>query len=358
MFCNKCGKENRDGSKFCICCGNQMQDAVINVAANRNPIIFNKGLKALIVIAVILAMILIFGMKIFKTNMDIHNIYVGENQSTSDSENLCETGEYIYFDAVDGIYRADKMTQNTHNISDIEDMYLISATENSVYCIDGKKNCYEIKDSSSKPEKLFSVSSKNHNDYIFLRGKYNYILEYNGRLSKSLNSDKYTAYSIELNEPSDNLYVKRAMMYKDYLYIIMIDKSSGKNHVELIRISLIDGKKEVISNEYINNFIIADDKIVCNIESGDFVSLGLDGSNPYKYANIQTDDLYFFYCDGKVYYYDKGMLCKFDINSCINEVISVNMPSRLVETSMGLVDIDNKEIVLYDFNGNMIGNMQ
>ena len=74
MFCPNCGEELPDGSKFCSSCGEKISDATSTNTQKSGLVPFKKIIA--IVVVVMVAMVVVFGLKTLFSSSKGKNAYV------------------------------------------------------------------------------------------------------------------------------------------------------------------------------------------------------------------------------------------------------------------------------------------
>lgn len=363
MYCNQCGKDNKEGAKFCIQCGaslsltNSSTNAV-NIAPQEfgdKKTKLSAGTKTLIAVCATFVLILISGINILSVNMGIVNVSVKDEMQTANmSSMILETDQFIYYIS-DGLYRADKTTQDAQRISN-KNLRLISTSSNAAYCMDENNSLFIVKDNAPEIEKEIDLSDDTV-DYIFVNGKYNYYLSYAGVLTKKLNSEKYRDYSADLYTAPEGKTVMGAKLYKDYIYIILTESGSYQRDNTFIRVSVKNGKSQELSDEPITNFYFWGDTIICCNIDGEIQKMNLSGNNVEEIVDTGKTNPSFFIYDRYVYYVENGGLQRFNIDDKTHSEIECE---NLYMTGLpsGMAYLYRNELILYDYDGNKIAEMK
>lgn len=360
MFCNQCGKDNRDGTKFCMHCGAPMRTSQSNTdnvikTPNRAEVSANQfmtaGVKSLLTIILTVVLLIIAAVNIIKVQFGVLNIPVkNELQQANRLSDICETNSYIYF-ASDALYRMDKTSNTITKVSN-KSIYPYVATSNGIYGFDDSGNCYMASDKSGDVEKVDGIK-RGLADNIFISGRYNYVVSINGTITKKLNSDKYGGYSVILYNGDSGETLIKAKMYKDYIYMILSGSSSYSDR-RFIRVSLKTGKEEELTDNSIAGFSFAENQIVCNDTSGDFFVMNLGGGNEQEYTEIKSVNNASFICaNGYVYYVDYSKLYRFGISGGDAEELGKSTYG-LTEINGGFAKTSGDELTLIDYDGNEI----
>lgn len=225
-------------------------------------------------------------------NVKVYN----DEQIASSNRKIYETKSCIYY-VDNGLIRVDKMTQTAKKVSN-KDVNIFSATDEGVYCVNyDDHTVYKMMDKSSELQKATQIQDW-YGDNFYLNGRYNYTLEYDGTLTKRLNSEKYPEIFVVLNEGSSDYGVTTAKMYKDYLYATMTDNSLKSNSgYRFSRISLNTGKEEKLLDDKIISFEITGNSIVYNVANDGMYVMNLDGGNQRELVELDGGEYYSsFFC--------------------------------------------------------------
>ena len=97
MFCPNCGEELPDGSKFCSSCGEKISDATSTNTQKSGLVPFKKIIA--IVVVVMVAMVVVFGLKTLFSSSKGKNAYVylsnGKQRCTRGYKRYKETSGLI-----------------------------------------------------------------------------------------------------------------------------------------------------------------------------------------------------------------------------------------------------------------------
>ena len=365
MFCNQCGKENRNETKFCIQCGSPLQtgqqdhcDIVKNTdkiqsaeAVSKGGRFVNTRTHGFLIVILLVILLLITTVNIFKVQFRVLNISVrNELQQANKLSDICETNSCIYF-AADSLYRMDKKSNTITKISN-KLIFPSVAANNCIYGFDYNGICYTVSDKSGEPEKVEGIRCGTA-DNIFISGRYNYVVSSNGTITKKLNSDKYSGYSVVLYNGDSGEALITAKMYKDHIYMILSGSSSYSDR-RFIRVSLNTGKEEELTDDPIVGFSFAENQIVCNDTSGEFFIMNLDGGGESEYTEIEGVTSSSFICaNGYVYYAYDNKLYRFSISGGEAEELEEAVYG-LTEINGGFASSSGDELTLIDYDGNEI----
>ena len=371
MFCNQCGKENKDGTKFCIQCGTPLKPitpaaGVVTAEAKQSVTtaeISDKSMiktrKNILVVFLAFILVLIAVINMITVQTRIQNISViNELQQANRLSSLCETNSYIYYIG-DALYRMDKSSRTVSKVTD-KMIYPIAATSNAVYGFDSSGNCYKTADKSSTVERVEGILSPyGYTNNMFITGKYHYIVSSNGTISRRLNSKKYNQYSVTLYTCNGEKNLIQAKLYKNYIYMILAESMNYSDR-ELIRVSLKTGRAEQLTDKSISGFSFDKNHIVFNDIDGNFFVMKLNGKNEQEYTKITVSKNIPFICANEYVYYNKTYnnsykLCRFNINGGTEEILG-NGHDGLTEISGGFAAAYRNELQLIDYDGNEIAN--
>lgn len=361
MFCNKCGKENKNGTNFCIQCGAPLRASRVDINNPIKPQVSaeivtaaekNTGVKGLLTIVLVLIFFIIAAVNILKVQFGVLNVPVrDELQQANKLSDICETNSCIYF-ASDALYRMDKASNTITKVSNKPILPAV-ATNNGIYGFDDNGNCYKASDKSRDVEKVEDIRC-NMDDNIFISGRYNYVVASNGTITKKLNSAKYGGYSVVLYNGDSGENLIKAKMYKGYIYMILSDSSYLDKR--FIRVALNTGKEEKLTDNSISEFSFAGNQIVCNNISGGLFAMSLGGNGEREYPEIKNIDS-FICANGYVYYLNYNKLYRFSISS--GEVEELGTPYYgLTEVNGGFAKSSGSKLILIDYDGNEIATVE
>lgn len=369
MFCNQCGKDNRDGTKFCVQCGAPLRtsqadaDNVTKIPNNTtistgtgSNVVMTAGLKAILTIVLVIVLLTIAAVNILKVQTGVINIPIkNELWQANRLSNICETNSYIYFGSY-ALYRMDKKSNTVTKVSN-KSIYPSVATNSGIFGFDDNRNCYKASDKSGDVEKIEGIKCGSA-DNIFISGRYNYIVSSNGTITKKLNSDKYNGYSIVLYNGDDEENLMHAKMYKGYIYMILSDSSLySDSDRRFIRVSLNTGKEEELTDNPISEFSFTENQIVCNDTSGGFFIMNLSGGGEQEYTEIKNVTYASFMCaNGYVYYVDYNKLYRFSISG--GEAEELGTSHYLTEINGGFASASGDKLTLIDYDGNEISTVE
>lgn len=367
MYCNNCGKDNSEGTKFCTMCGTplvtepQNEQPVVNSAydysgdntmeysvgdtAQKNIYGLSRGLKSLILMGVVAFMILIAVIQILLVNSSVTSIKKENEEifSVQSGSSPVDTDRYIYFTYINELYRGDKKTGDVEKISKKETRFL-STSGSKVYVQQSNGKVYEISDKKDELKNILKLGSD-----VFVDGKYFYNVDVDGTIRKGICSDKNrNTYKI-YNSRAD--YANFKKLYKGYMY--MIEENYKKGEYEFVRVSLSNGKKEILSDEAVENYWITGDKIIY-VQDSEYMQMNLNGKKTEE-IDIDKDDFGITYVyDGFAYGYDrdKGEYCKVDLKDYSSEEIDIDGITYIV--SDGILYSYGDTLTYYDFNGEEI----
>ncbi len=379
MYCNNCGNDNNDGTKFCTQCGTPLTvepqysqqsvnsgygytdgstagyEGAYNTGYDSGYTDEKKtlgglsnGLKSLILMGVVAVMVLISVVQIFKTNASIVNVRKGnEELSANYSYGQRNTNNFLYFYNNEGyLYRRDKKSGETERISKKE-LLLLSASGNKVYVIQRNGKICEVTDKKGEIKELTKIDidfdSSSLTDMKF-DGKYYYAVEDDGTIKKGICSEKYDDTYKVYDGKAD--YVSNVKMYKGYMYMI-------ESESEFVRVSLSNGKKTVLSDEQIQSYWITGDMIVYN-EDGEYKKMKLNGKGAGE-LDIDPDEFYIYHVyDGYAYgkRMDDNEYCKISLKD--NKEIELDIEGMDDIVSDGIIYESGYTITYYDLNGEKI----
>lgn len=356
MFCNQCGKENKDGMKFCVQCGSALgttakNEKIMDGISKASAIIKNSSNKKGTVIAITsLVLILIVFINIFSVHINAFDVKIRNEEINANANGIYETNSFIYY-VGDGLYRANKAMQYVERISNKE-VQIVAATSNEIYCVsDG--TCYKVSDKKPELKTLGDICISSSGNYFFLKDKCHYELV--GGLYKELNSEKYSTAQVRLAD-FNNISISQADLYKDHIYILYYDSDKGKDY--LVRVSLSNGKQEVLSTEEISKFAFSGNYIVCASEDGGFFRMDLRGKNAQEYTSIGKVNASNFFCaNGYVYYSYGNKLYNFSVDGGAAQELKCKH-TYLSGISSGLAYASGNELTIYDYDGNEIAVMK
>lgn len=359
MFCNQCGTENAADTKFCVNCGSSLGT---NEAENTKPQIkLNSSKKKWLVPLAVVILVAIALINIVKVELGAVNVKsTNEVLIANNSAPIVETNAYIYCADYDGLYRVDKKTRKADRLD--KSHYLPrAATSNTVYLEEDGYELHKISDRDDDVEELFEFGG--YGDGYYFSGKYNYCYDAEGRLFKSFNNDDYENVVIFEGFYETDEYVYVARYYKDHVYMLLTkDGFNNDNISRLVRISLKSGRMQELTDEEVVMFAFYDDKIMCALYDGSFMTMELNGKKQELYENIEADDAHeqtLFCYDGYAYYGDYDGIWRFKLNDydaeaeCIIEDHSFVCPIK-----SGLACIDMEDIVIFDFSGHEIARIK
>ncbi len=363
MFCNQCGKDNKEGTKFCTQCGNPLNVAPQNTSNQnatstyKNDNVFSKisSKKPLIMFLTVAILVLIAAINIIRPYTRLENIKVyNDEQIASSNRNIYETKSCIYY-VNDGLIRVDKMTQTAKKVSN-KDVNIFSATDDGVYCVNYENHAvYKMMDKSSELKRATEIQDW-YGDNFYLNGRYNYTLEYDGTLTRRLNSEKYAGIFVVLNEGSSDYSVSTAKMYKDYLYVTMSDDSLESNSgYRFSRISLNTGKEEKLLDDEVISFEITGNSIVYNVANDGMYVMNLDGGNQRELVELDGGEYYSsFFCYDNYIFFNKSYndLCRYNIDGSGETELDVKS-TYLKGINNQLAYVSDKTLYLLDYDGNV-----
>lgn len=365
MYCTSCGKDNREGTRFCVQCGTPMPLAgatpmkrVSGAADERWGFEVSENLKKLITAIVVAVPVVVAGISIVRGYIGTFSVKAKDALATANiSERVVETDSYVYYTPFDdnGLYRADKSSEKAEEITD-KDMDIIAAGEDEIYCLDSKKVLYRVEDNGSKLEKVKSFKNESI-AYMHIEGRFNYVINTSGKLTKRLNATSGNGYSVKLYEAKETEYIMKAKFYDKYVYILLEDLDNNEaDDNELVRVSLNNGKKDTLVKGDINDFSVAEDCIMCSAEDG-IIRVDLDGKNEELIIDTEDSKPSLLCNNGYVYYIDDGDLYRFETNDvdteqeidCEGIYDFSGIPSGLVR-----IDDDDDSLIICDDNGEVI----
>jgi hypothetical protein len=362
MFCNQCGKENKEGIKFCVYCGNQLQNQ-FQAASVIYPYKNNSKKKVFIMMLAILILFFIASINVFRVYSSVNDIKIYDeglsvNNSKYDNTFIYETGSYIYYiDFEDfGLCRMNKRTKITEQISS-SIISVIAVADNGIYYEESTGNendCYRILDKASEFEKVPYIPSST--DIVLINGKYNYTLSDGGVLTKRLNSEKYSERSIEIDIGSRGDEIYKAKIYKNYIYATITDNSlnSDKKYYKLIRISLVDGKQEKLIDGGVRDFLFMEDQIIYQDSEYRSFTISLDGKSRRELTQIDRQSYSVFACNNDIYYKVDSKLYRYDMNGGGVEEINIKKYFGSIQgLSNGLASAYKNKLYLLDYDGNV-----
>jgi len=386
MYCNNCGKDNSDGTKFCTQCGTpltvepQYSQGPTNsgygysdgTAADYSGAYntgyesgytaekesfggLSKGLKSLILMGVVAVMVLISVVQIFKANASIVNVRKGnEELSTNYSYGQRNTNKFLYFYNNEGyLYRGDKKSGETERISKKELLFL-SASGNKVYVIQRNGKICEVTDKKGELKELTKIDidfDSSSLTYMKFDGKYYYAVEDDGTIKKGICSEKYDDTYKVYDGKAD--YVTDVKMYKGYMYMIESNEKKGEYEYEFVRVSLSNGKKTVLSDEQIQGYWITGDMIVYN-EDGEYKKMKLNGKGAGEF-DIDPDEFSIYHVyDGYAYgrRIDDNEYCKISLKD--NKDVELEIEGMDYIVSDGIIYESGDTITYYNLNGEEI----
>lgn len=367
MFCNKCGKENSTGTRFCSQCGAPLQAGNEKQSGHRRgtseiamPNIFKTGLKRknkkIILICLFLVLVLIAGYNIVRIWFDAVSVDVAnEYQLSNIDDDAYETNTYIYYINDNSLYRVNKESKKSEKVTNRSGS-IITGSSNGIYYVDSNDTLYEILDEKSEPEKILEL--KDNYGKLFLRGKYQYRLHPDSTIVKRLNSEKFGAEEMILyHSDSDDNEALKSVQYDEYIYMCVYNSQHDSN--EFIRVSLVNGKKDVLSKEDIKDFAFTEKNIICLTEEGAFIKMDLDGGNAKEYTQIDATDADRLFCSGDyVYYSEYDDLYNFKIEGGTSKELKDIETTKLNGMISGLVNISLEGLSIYDHNGKVISEIE
>lgn len=356
MFCNKCGKENADQTKFCVQCGARLNTTpqtsvnvqnTVNAEYTAGGELVSAGVKKAAAIVAALVLAAIACVSILKVQLGVATVSSKyELREANGTASVVETDSYIYYSG-DAFYRLDKAS---NRVSKLSDKYIIpvTSTGSAVYAFDTDNNCYKISDKSSELKKVDGINSYGVPEQIFFDGKRHYTVSSNGAITRRINSDKYSGYTDMIYAGESGYTLYRAEKYKRHIYMLLLN-SSGKK--EFVRVSLKNGKKEQLTNREISSFSFSDNRIVCNASSGGFFAVDLDGGSEKDYSSVDSVKNASLICaNGYAYYTDNGKWKKFSVNGSSAEEVG-DSRYGLTEINGGFVQATGKKLMIIDYNG-------
>jgi len=289
------------------------------------------------------------------------NNYVINDQKFANSKGLYETEKYIYYVSSFNVTRYDKITYSSSRITD-DSATIVGVTKDGIYYTETSTTSpelYLIKDDSSQPEYLYSLSNDSK---FFIDDDYIYSVSRNGSITKSKNNPKKYSDSSEVIY-SGHGSATDIKIYQGHIYYLT-------NSDELIRISLKDGVSESLgtveggSTLHTTSYYFCKDKIVFANKSDMLFYMNLDGSNLKQYKDIKVN--YFFVMKDNVYITTKDYKY-FSINiSSIDSYEEIPITENLhmfgkgyslSDVGIGMGYQNNANIILLDYDGNEIGKM-
>lgn len=357
MFCNNCGKENKDGTKFCVQCGSMLrtvpepqvtvQQTMSNAPQNGDEIV-SEDVKKASMAALMIVLLAIAAVNILNVQLSTFSLsQKDELQKANAQSNIIETDNYIYYSG-DAFYRLEK---DSNRVTKLSSKYIIpkSAKGKNVYGFDSDGNFYKISEKKADLERVEGIEKYNGLQDIYFNGKRHYKVTSNGAVISSINSGKYSGYTSLICEGMNNWSVYKAKQYKNYIYMLLSEYNSEQRR--LVRVSLRNGKKEYLTERKVSNFCFNGDKIVCHDTAGGFFTMNLNGKNSADYSeggNVKSTSM--ICADGYVYYTDQNELHRFSVNGGSAETLG-EAQYGLTEIDGGFAQEKGKSLVLVNYYG-------
>ncbi len=294
MFCNKCGKENADGTKITIRCGAPLPAAeTVQSPAEAKP---KSAAKAIVMLAAAVTAAAVAAVNIVGVYTKIETVKLRQDIVVSSAgTQVMETDKYIYYTGNSGLYSVEKSSGEVEKIS--QGGADLKAAENKcVYFTDNGKT-YKVTDTSGKKERVKFIPSENGNGYVFFDGKFSYTLTEKGRLTAKLNYEGASAATV-LNKKLSGMTISSPKLYRGELYM----KTSSRKGDGVIKMSLGNGKVTELVDEAVSQFSFLGDKLVY-IADGFLCTASLSGKNHEELASVADSDYTTLRCgNGYIYY--------------------------------------------------------
>ncbi len=273
----------------------------------------------------------------------------------ANSKDVFETDNYIYDAYLSNLYRVDKVTQESIQISD-DAVNIAAVTKDAVYYYTDAV-LYKISDNSKSPQKLYSLETDT-SSHVYIQDKNIYIISPSGTVSKSVNSAKKYSDSKEVIYQSvGNYELSASRLYKDNVYLKLTDADNPKNK-KLIEVSLKNGTSTVISDN-IDVFYFYNDNIIFSDFSGKVFC-----RNKSKNENIEYSELATQYESKSTmvvgeYIYKKisgkQVVMSIKDNALVENTLKEQLLFGTIKTDNGFAYSDGVRLYLLDKDGNKTG---